>query len=178
MTTPTIQTARLLLQPFTRADAADVFAYASNPNVSRFTTWQTHRTVADSEGFIERVLAGGPDEHTWAIRQLNQATVIGAIEFNLIAPAEADFHYVLSEPFWNRGLMTEAARAVVAWGLEHYPMIRRVITQAMSQNIASVRVMGKCGLKFDRRCLVKWDKLDDPVEESVYVLNLDRPVDG
>jgi ribosomal-protein-alanine N-acetyltransferase len=166
----------LLLQPFTRADAADVFAYASNPNVSRFTSWETHRTVANSEAFIERVLARSPDEHTWAIRQLNDPTVIGAIEFNLIAPDIADFHYVLSEPFWNLGLMTEAARAVLAWGLEHYPMTRRVTTAAMSQNVASTRVMEKCGLKFDRTCLKKWDKFAEPVEESVYVLNLDRPV--
>jgi RimJ/RimL family protein N-acetyltransferase len=53
VTTATIQTARLILRPFVRGDAVDVFAYASNPNVSRYTTWQTHRTLADSEAFID-----------------------------------------------------------------------------------------------------------------------------
>ncbi len=51
MPTPTLQTLRLLLRPFDRADAADVFAYASNPNVARFTTWNPHRTISDSHVF-------------------------------------------------------------------------------------------------------------------------------
>ena len=47
---------RPLLRPFERSDAPDVFAYASNPNVARYTSWETHRTLADSEAFIEMVL--------------------------------------------------------------------------------------------------------------------------
>ncbi len=168
--TPIIQTSRLVLRPFVRDDASDVFAYASNPNVARFTTWQPHLSIANSAGFIEWVLDRGPDQHTWAILRLDQPTVIGAIEFGLTGAAEADFHYVLSEPFWNHGFMTEAARAVLAWGLEHYPMVRRVVTQAIKQNIASQRVMEKCGLTFDRTVLVKWEKFDEPIEECQYIL--------
>ncbi|MGB7160762.1 MAG: GNAT family N-acetyltransferase [Tepidisphaeraceae bacterium] len=78
-----------MLRPFVRGDAAAVLAYASNPNVSRFTTWQTRRTLADSEAFIEMVLSRGPDEQTWAIRQGNDPTVIGTIEFGLTNEGEA-----------------------------------------------------------------------------------------
>src|SRR4051794_15606468 len=117
--TPTLTTDRLLLRPFTCADAADVFAYASNPNVSRYTTWQTHRSIADSEAFIGMVLGRPPDQHAWAILQRDDPVVIGAIEFGLKPDAaEAQIDYVLAESFWNRGLMTEAARAVLHYGLE------------------------------------------------------------
>ena len=58
MQSPRIQTARLLLRPFEMSDAADVFAYASNPNVSRFTTFETARTLADSEGRLAAERAG------------------------------------------------------------------------------------------------------------------------
>lgn len=170
MSTPILQTARLLLRPFTRADAADVFAYASNPNVSRYCTWQTHRTIADSEAFIEMVLNRRPTQHTWAIRLLHDPIVIGAIEFCLSNETEAQFHYVLSEPFWNRGLMTEAAQAVTRWGLDTHPNIRRLFTSAMAQNIGSHRIMEKCGLKFERTIVGKWEKYPEPVEVRQYAM--------
>jgi hypothetical protein len=114
--TPTIETERLLLRPFTRDDADDVFAYASNPNVSRYTTWATHQARSDAESFIECLLAAPDTSHTWAIRLRERATVIGSIEFSLTEHDEAEVHYALAEPFWNRGLSTEAARTVVRWG--------------------------------------------------------------
>ena len=177
MTTPTLQTSRLLLRPFDRADAADVFAYASNPNVSRYTTWETHRTLADAEAFIDMVLGRGADNYCWAIRLRDDAHVIGAIEFNIHGEsgAEAQFHYVLAEPHWNRGLMTEAARAVLAWGLAQYPKVRRVVTYAMTQNTASRRVMEKCGLNFVGVKTGKWAKFPEPVELSEYAMDVDRP---
>jgi ribosomal-protein-alanine N-acetyltransferase len=168
--TSNIETGRMILSPFVRDDAPCVFAYASNPNVSRFTTWLTHRTLADSEAFIEMVLRRSPHEHAWAIRLRGDRRAVGAIEFGVKGETAADFHYVLAEPFWNRGLMTEAARAVVAWGLNRYPAVQRVYTMAMSQNIASRRVMEKCGLKFERVHLDQWVKFSEPVELREYAL--------
>jgi ribosomal-protein-alanine N-acetyltransferase len=71
-----IETDRLLLRPFERADAADVFGYASNPNVSRYTSWSTHRTLADSEAFIDMVLSRGPGKHTWAVCLREESRVV------------------------------------------------------------------------------------------------------
>ncbi len=170
MATPTIETPRLLLRPFDHADAADVFAYASNPNVSRFTTWETHRSLADSHAFIEMVLGRGEDRKTWAIRLRTDPSVIGAIEFGPTDQAEARIDYVLAEPFWNRGLMTEAARAVLAWGLEHCPSVNSVASCAVTQNLGSQRVMEKCGLKFERVQLHRWSKRPEPVEQRHYRL--------
>jgi RimJ/RimL family protein N-acetyltransferase len=174
MNTPTLQTPRLLLRPFERSDAADVFAYASNPNVSRYTTWQTHRTIDDAESFIDMVLKRGADKYCWAIRLADEPHVIGAIEFGIRGEggAEAEFHFVLGEPHWNRGLMTEAARAVLDWGLRQYPKVRRVVTYAMTENHASQRVMEKCGLKLVGVHQKKWAKFPGPVELSEYAMDV------
>ena len=178
MQSPELQTSRLVMRNFDRADAADVFAYASNPSVSRYTTWQTHRTVADAEAFIDMVLGRGADDYCWAIRLRGDPHVSGAIEFNVRGESgeEAQFHYVLAEPQWNRGLMTEAGRAVLAWGLAQYPNVRRVVTYAMSQNTASRRVMEKCGLKFVALRSGKWAKFADPVELSEYAMDVNPPI--
>src|SRR3954467_10052594 len=96
MATPTIETKRLVLRPFDRpidrTDAANVFAYASDPSVSRFTTWEAHRTPDDSLAFIEMVLGRPESEMTWAIRLRTSPTVIGVIEFGPTDQAEAQIH--------------------------------------------------------------------------------------
>jgi ribosomal-protein-alanine N-acetyltransferase len=170
VTTPLLETERLLLRPFTRADSADVFAYASNPNVSQFMTWQTHRTLADANAFIDMVLARGKDEATWAICLRPDTRAMGAIEFKPAREDEAEFHYVLAEPLWNRGVMTEAARAVIAWGFAQYPTVKRVVTRAVSENVASQRVMEKCGLRFQRVRFDNWKKSTDPVEMREFAI--------
>ena len=170
MQTPPLQTTRLSLRPFVAADAADVFAYASNPRVARFTSWLPHTTIADSEAFIAMVLAAGPDDHTWAIRLADDDRVQGAIELGLVAPTEAELHYVLAEPLWNRGLTTEAARAVVTWGLASYPAVTRIVSRAFVDNPASHRVMEHCGMTFERRRRDHMDKLGTMVEQLEYAL--------
>jgi len=170
METPTIHTERLLLRPFVRSDASDVFAYASNPRVSRFTSWSTHATIADSEAFIDMVLARGPEEHTWAILPARDSRVCGAIELGPVTEVEAEIHYVLAEPFWNRGLMTEAARAVLAWGLATYPAVTRVVSRAFVDNVASHRVMEHCGMTFERVRRDHMAKLGESVEQLEYAL--------
>ena len=170
MPTPTIETERLVLRPFDRADAANVFAYASDPSVSRFTSWETHRTPDDSLAFIERVLGRPESEMTWAIRLRTSPKVIGVIEFGPTDQAEARIDYVLAEPFWNQGLMTEAAKAVLAWGLEHCPAVKAVASCAVTQNVGSQRVMEKCGLRCDRVQMHRWSKCTEPVEQRHYRL--------
>jgi len=50
-TPPTLETKRLILRPIVPDDTTAVFMYASNPNVTRFTLFETHQTVEDSRWF-------------------------------------------------------------------------------------------------------------------------------
>jgi ribosomal-protein-alanine N-acetyltransferase len=170
--TPTLQTDRLLLRAFERSDAAAVFNYASNPNVSRYTTWDTHRSIADSEAFIEWVFSHPPDQHTWAIVHREASKLIGAVEFTLNIPTEGQIDYVLAEPYWNQGYTTEAARAALAYGLRQYPTVHRVISCAMPDNIGSQRVMEKCGLTFERAKSSFWKKFHRTVELRQFAMTV------
>jgi ribosomal-protein-alanine N-acetyltransferase len=170
MSPPTIRTERLELRAFALADAPDVFAYASNPNVARFTSWPPHRSLAETESFLGRVVQDPAEErgHVWAICLADEGRAIGAFEFGLCGADAAEFHYVLSEPYWNRGLMSESARAVLAWGLDRWPGVQRIVTRAAAENTASLRLMAKCGLAFEREVESKWAKLDAPVRQHQY----------
>jgi ribosomal-protein-alanine N-acetyltransferase len=177
MANEVIQTSCVVLRKFERSDAADVFAYASNPRVARFMPWRTHESLADAEAFIAMVLARGDREHTWAIRLVAEPRVIGAIEFSLVNDTHAQVHYVLAEEHWNRGLMTEAARAVMDWGRARYPALRHIGTSAFSENIASQSVMEKCGLRFEGVRRVECEKFGGVVEERVYGVELAADVE-
>jgi ribosomal-protein-alanine N-acetyltransferase len=65
---PELFTPRLRLAPFTLADAPDVFSYAQDPEVSKYTTWRTHESVDDAKAYLQSVLARSPDDYCWAIR--------------------------------------------------------------------------------------------------------------
>ena len=145
-----------------------MFAYASNPNVARFTTWRPHRSLADSEAFLDTVLSAAADDHTWAICTVDEARVIGAIDLSRHGADTAEVHYVLAESQWNRGLMSEAVRAVLAWALDQWPEVQRIVSRAVAENAASLRVMARCGLEFQRVCEATWPKFDTPVRQHEY----------
>src|SRR5258707_12876567 len=49
---PTLETARLLLRALSVEDVDSVFAYASNPVVTRFTLWDAHKDRSDTLEFV------------------------------------------------------------------------------------------------------------------------------
>ena len=55
---PELETERLLLRRMRLDDAQDMFAYASDPEVTRYVLFDTHRSVEDSEAFLRFAVEG------------------------------------------------------------------------------------------------------------------------
>ncbi len=55
---PELETERLLLRRMRLDDAEAMFAYASDPEVTRYVLWETHRSIEDSEGFLRVATEG------------------------------------------------------------------------------------------------------------------------
>src|SRR5437868_414302 len=65
---PTLTTERLVLRAFEDADAEPLFVHASNPNVTRFTLWDHHKSINDTLLFVRdyarcRYLEGTPEPY-------------------------------------------------------------------------------------------------------------------
>ena len=170
---PEIQTDRLLLRAFTLDDAEDVFAYARNPNVLRYTTGKTPSALAETQEFVEGLVAKPKGAFAWAICLKNNPRVIGAVEFGVPDGVTGGIHYALGEEYWNQGLMTEGVQAVLRWVFQNFPELQSVSTSAISLNKGSIRVMEKCGLRFQKYIQEKWEKFDEPVELAVYSISRD-----
>ena len=146
---PVLETPRLLMRPMTQADAADMFTYASDPEVSRYTVWDTHRSVEDSRRFLacaeENYRDGIPEN--WGIVHRADGKFIGTCGYFYwdIWHYEAEIHYAMSRAYHGRGLMTEAVNAVLDFGFTTMGL-NRVEADCVSENVASERVMQKVGM--------------------------------
>ena len=116
----TLTTERLVLRPFEEADAEPLFEHASNPNVTRFTLWDHHRTLADTFAFVRdyarcRYLEGMPEPYAIALRSDPDRRPFGALGcFWASQPNRTmELGYWLAEGLWGQGITVEACRAVV-----------------------------------------------------------------
>ncbi len=144
-TLPIIRTRRLLLRPFTFGDAEDIYTYANDEEWSRFLPLPSPYRFKDAEEFVARCILRDWDETPSFAIELKDA-VIGAIELQVDAKSSiASMHYAIARKHWNRGLMTEAAKAVMDWGFEGFEL-EKVYSWADVRNTGSWRVMEKIGM--------------------------------
>jgi len=150
-TPPTLETDRLILRPVTPADATAVFLYASNPAVTRFTLFETHQTVDDARWFVNdyvrsRYANREPDPFGIVLKADPLKTVVGSIGARWASQQNGvmELGFSLAEPYWGRGLVAEAARAVIGFVFAEFA-VERLQAQVFVGNDASERVFQKLG---------------------------------
>lgn len=149
---PCLETPRLRLRKLTFADAADTFAYASDPEVARYVRFAVHRSIADSEQFISRVIqqyANGA-EPVWGMELKETGKVIGSIGFVKWDRdnRRIELGYALGRPWWGQGLAPEAVAAIVEFAFAH-TNVNRIEAFCFVEHGASARVLEKCGFQLE-----------------------------
>lgn len=150
-TPPTLRTERLILRPVTPADAPAAFLYASNPAITRFTLFETHQTITDSRWFVEdyarsRYAAREPDPLAIVHKSDPVGTMVGALGCHWASQPNGtmELGYSLAVPYWGRGLVPEAARALIGYVFGAF-LVERLQARVFVGNDASERVLRKLG---------------------------------
>jgi RimJ/RimL family protein N-acetyltransferase len=166
---PTIRTERLVLRPFTPADAPDVQRLAGDRDIAATTATIPHPYP---DGAAEAWIATHPEKLrsnegvTFAVVRREDGALAGCIGLVLQPEHErAELGYWIGKPYWGLGYATEAARAVLRYGFETLGL-NRVYANYMGSNPASGRVMQKIGMVREgckRQHTKKWGALDDLV---------------
>ncbi len=140
-----LTTERLLLRPLAIGDVDDVLAYASDTEVGRYLPVPQPYERDDAVEFIARkILDDWSTEPTFAIVWARH--VIGSISLHVNVRHEiAEMGYALARQAWGRGIVPEAARAVIDWGFERYAL-HKVFARSDVRNRQSWRVMEKVGM--------------------------------
>ena len=135
-----------IVRDWSPADKPDLVRYANNRSVWRNLTHMFPHpyTDADADQWFE-TLAAMPEPTHWAIEVEGHA--VGGIGVSIgegVFCKKADFGYWLGEPFWGRGIMRDAARAVAPYAMEHFGLCR-LEAAVFAWNPASMRVLEHCG---------------------------------
>ena len=151
--TQTLHTPRLTLRPFSREDGAAMYRnWASDPEVTRFLSWSTHRSQADSDAICAEWAAKAGDLrwYNWAIVPNELGEPIGAISFHRFDEDTQMVHagYCIGKTWWGRGYAAEALQAVIAYAFLELGA-NRVESIHNVKNPASGRVMEKCGMTLE-----------------------------
>lgn len=141
-----------LLRPWQKEDAGSLARYANNRNI-----WLNLRdafphpySVSDARQFIR--MTGKRDDLTIFAIEVN-GEAVGSIGFHPNSDVErvsAEIGYWLGEPFWNRGITTEAVQAVTRYAVDQY-QLARVYAVPFEWNAASFRVLEKAGYQLEGR---------------------------
>lgn len=149
--TKTLKTKRLILRKFVVDDYNDMFNnWASDERVTRYLTWLPHESLQVTRQLLESWCSSYDNENTynWAI-ELGGKVIGGISVVRLSEKSEcAELGYCMGYNWWNQGLMTEAARAVIGFLFSEVGVHRISIAHAV-KNSASGKVAQKCGLNYE-----------------------------
>ena len=149
---PTLETERMILRKLRMEDVPDVYAYASVPEVAEHVAWDTHTSIDDSKTFVSSVIEQYNNGlvSTWGIVEKQSGRVIGTCGFVYwnIDHARSEIGYAIGREYWGKGMMTEAARAMLEFGFRRMEL-NRIEARCEVPNIGSARVMEKIGMSYE-----------------------------
>jgi [ribosomal protein S5]-alanine N-acetyltransferase len=151
---PTIETDRLILRAIDLNDAENIYEYAKNPNVSKYTLWEPHATVADSLSYIKDYVldyySQGVPEPFGVAYKSDPSKLVGTVGcFWTSKTAKAmELAYAIGEDDWGKGLMPEACTAVMEYCFKAFDL-RRIQACCKAENTRSAKVMQKIGMSYE-----------------------------
>lgn len=156
---------RLYLREFLQNDAENLYFLNADPVVLKYTGDKPLDNVSDAEHFIanyDNYIKDGFGR--WAV-VLGDNTFIGWCGLKKHESGIVDLGFRLSQKHWGNGYATEAAMLCIEYAFNEIKL-KRLIGRTDKRNIASIRVLEKCGFRFD-----KFDKVDGLGETAIYYLD-------
>ena len=151
---PVLETARLRMRPVCDSDAADIFEYAKNPNVSKHTLWEPHTSIEMSHDYIRDYILPkyelGLLEPLGIELKTQPGKIIGTVGcfWTSKISRSMELAYAIDEKHWGKGIVAEASSAVMEFCFREYGL-KRLHARCKSQNKQSSRVMQKIGMLYE-----------------------------
>ena len=169
-----IITERLILRKVKESDALPMFLnWASDPEVAKYVAWSAHENVEMTKKIISIWLE--EEESIKTIRFMitikGSDEPFGNIDVVKYIDGNPEIGYCLSRKMWNKGYMSEACLAFIKYLFKLG--FNKVYVRAEKDNIASNRVIEKCGFAFTHQeTLVKPN--NEEVSINCYEINKNK----
>jgi RimJ/RimL family protein N-acetyltransferase len=148
-----LQTGRLVLRQLTDDDAPFILTLLNEPSFLRYIGDKNVRSLADARAYIRTGPAASYERHGFGLClvELNDShTAIGMC--GLLKRDELpdpDIGFAFLPDFWSKGFAFEAATAVLRDARERLKL-PRVLAIVNPDNEASIKLLQKLGLRFER----------------------------
>jgi [ribosomal protein S5]-alanine N-acetyltransferase len=159
-----VRTARLNLREFVASDLDAVYAYSSDPRVTRFLFFGP-RDQENTAEYLQEILESQQERprtrFELAVEEIASGRLIGACDLSLIESNVVDLGYMLGSNEWGKGFATEIALALIDAAFFDL-RADRVISTVDVNNGASIRVLEKIGMRWEavyrkhRRAKNRW----------------------
>jgi RimJ/RimL family protein N-acetyltransferase len=148
-----IDTERLILRPFTLDDAEAWLPLVSLPGIIRYTGDVPARSVDEARELLRTRLLRDYAEYGYgrmAVIEKSSGRLVGFSGLKYLQDLqEVDIGYRFLPDCWGKGYATESASALMEQGwCEHG--FWRIVGMAHPDNAASIHVLEKLGLRFER----------------------------
>ena len=146
-----VETKRLTLREFRKADFNAIHAYASDQEVSIYLPWGPNSEL-DTENYIENIISyqlNNPrKDYEIAIELKESSLLIGACAIHISDPLtrEGFIGYCYNKQYLGNGYASEAAKAIIEYGFENLNL-HRIYATCDPNNVGSSKVLEKIGMK-------------------------------
>ena len=147
-----LTTDRLVLRKLRKEDTEAVFNnWASDPEVTKYVTWLPHENIETTKMVVDMWIKeeNNPKTIRFVITTKDSDEPIGMIDVVDYYDGAPEIGYSLSRKHWNKGYMSEACKAFVNYLFDLG--FKKILIRADIRNIASNRVIEKCGFAFTHR---------------------------
>jgi aminoglycoside 6'-N-acetyltransferase len=139
---------RLIARRFGEGDVAALAAIRNDPEVARYQSWSAF-SAEDARRFITELAEAEPGEPGWfqfALEEKETGSLVGDCGLDVLAEDRrlARIGYTIAREHWNRGLASEAVRALAAHAFASLHL-SRIEASFDPANGASRRVLEKAG---------------------------------
>jgi ribosomal-protein-alanine N-acetyltransferase len=157
-----IETERLILREMRPEDDAAMLELNSDPVVMHYLGEKTYTNIEQIREMIANIRQQYADHGIgrWAAIEKSSGAFIGWSGLKFITAVENNrthFHdvgYRLIPRYWGKGYATESGSAALEYGFRTLHL-QEIIGMCNEQNLASRRVLEKCGLTFIEKFM--WD---------------------
>lgn len=147
-----IETERLLFREINFDDKQEMFQLHSNAEVQKYTGEALIQSMEEMEQAIQTRIENYKKYGygRWATFLKDGVQFIGWAGLDYLPEFdEIDLGYRFLPNYWGMGYATEASHAILTYGFDTLEL-NRIIALAMKENKASIKVMEKVGMKFDK----------------------------
>jgi RimJ/RimL family protein N-acetyltransferase len=166
-----LETKRLTLRRLDESDAAFMLALLNEPSFHRYIGDRGVRTEEEARAYIRNGPMASYETFgfgLWLVLRKEDDAPIGICGLlKRDTLPDVDVGFAIRPAFWSMGYALESAAGVLAYGREALKL-PRVAAIVQADNQASIRLLGKLGLQFERR--IEWP--GDTADIHLYARDL------